>query len=400
MIYLDHAATTPMNPVAIDAMQPYFNEIFTNPSAGYTASNPARKLIRTSKESLAQMINCEPDEIYFTSGGTESDNQAVFSSAQDANEKRNISTIETPTAFSVAKTSPSKRHIITTNIEHPAVLEPIKELERRGFRVTYLPVDSEGFIKPQQVADAICDDTFLISVMFANNEIGTIQPIGEIGKIAKEHRVFMHTDAVQAFTHETIDVKQMNIDLLSASAHKFGGPKGMGLLYISNRLMLKPFIFGGGQQGNMRSGTENVPGIAGMTAAAQDAMRNMNANGTYEKMLRDRLRDGLLANIQDVSVNGGWDRRLSNNLNVSIGGVEAETVLIELDRVGILASGGSACATNTGKPSHVLRALGLNERQIKGSIRFTVGPDNSVEDIDSTIEHMREIVERLRKFAL
>lgn len=375
MIYLDNAATTKLAPEALEAMLPYLQEHYGNPSAVYGAGSKAKKALSDSRRTVAGSLGCDRNEIFFTSGGTESDNWALMSAA---------------------KLHPGG-HLITTGIEHHAILHTCKELERGGYRVTYLPVDSRGLVDPEDVRKAICKDTFLVSVMFANNEIGVLEPIREIGQITKEKGILFHTDAVQAYGHVPISVRDLNIDLLSASAHKFHGPKGVGFLYVREGLRLPAFLQGGGQERGLRSGTENVAGIVGLGAAAKLAMENREENAARQKLCRDYLQKRLTQEIPDCTVNGEGAERLPGTLSVCVPPVEGESVLIQLDMRGICASSGSACTIGSNEPSHVLVAIGRTPQEAKGSLRFTVSETNTLEEMDRTAEAVKEIVGALRR---
>ena len=371
LIYLDNAATTPMLPEVIDAMRPYFIDKFYNPSSHYEQSYEINDEIKKAKETIASTLNCLPEEIYFTSGGTESDNWALH----------------------FAKPG---EHIITSKIEHHAILNTCKYLETCGVEVTYLDVDSYGFVDPDDVVVAIKDNTVLISIMTANNEIGTIQSINKIGEISTHHNIVLHTDAVQAYGHLPIDVQKCGINMLSASGHKFHGPKGIGFLYIKNGIELPNLVYGGQQQFGRRSGTENVPSIIGMAKAAE-IMHNMNNMETsYVKMLREYMKYEIINSIPNVKVNGSY-HRLSNNLNISFSGVRGEQLLTLLSMNGICASTGSACNSGSDAPSHVLKAIGLSDEEANSSIRFTLSEQTTKEEIDYTVDVLIRSVEQLRE---
>ncbi|MBQ8946375.1 MAG: cysteine desulfurase [Lachnospiraceae bacterium] len=369
LIYMDHAATTFMYDEAVNVMVPFFTEKIGNPAAVYRYAGEAGRAVSEARRIIAGTLNADPSEIIFTSGGTESDNMAVKS---------------------------AKNHIITTAIEHHAVLESCRAMEARGIEVTYVRPGSDGVIDPEEVRAAIRPETSLISVMFANNETGTVEPVREIGYIAKEYGIIFHTDAVQAYGHLPVDVREMNIDMLSASAHKFGGPKGIGFIYVRNGLKPETFIHGGPQERGMRAGTLNVPGIAGMGEAARISVKDMQHNADHVRSLRDRMIDGVLSNIPDVRLNGHPEKRLPGNVNFSIKGIEGETLLILLDREHICASSGSACSTGALEPSHVLTAMGLDAREAAGSLRLTLAASNTAEEVDTVIRVLKTIVERLR----
>lgn len=379
LIYLDNAATTKVNPKVLDAMLPYFSEKFGNPSAVYGFASANKQAITEARESIANVLGADTSEIYFTGGGSESDNWALKATA-DAYEKRG-------------------KHIITTKIEHHAILHTCEYLESKGFEVTYLDVDENGVVDMEQLKASIRPDTILISVMFANNEIGTIQPIAEIGKLAKEKGILFHTDAVQAFGHVPINVEEMGIDMLSASGHKLNGPKGIGFLYIRKGVKIRSFIHGGGQERKRRAGTENVPGIIGIGLAAKICAETMEERSKRESELRDYLIDRILKEIPYTRLNGHRTNRLPNNVNFSFQFVEGESMLIMLDMAGICASSGSACTSGSLDPSHVLLAIGLPHEIAHGSLRLTLGTDTTKEQIDFVIEKLKEIVEKLRSMS-
>jgi cysteine desulfurase len=375
-IYMDHAATTPMRHEVVEAMLPFLRERFGNPSTLYSYGQEAKKAIDGAREKVAQVMNANSSEIVFTSGGTESDNFAISGVAW-ANQKRG-------------------NHIITSSIEHHAVLNICKFLERRGFEVTYLPVDNHGLVSPDDVKKAVRKDTILISIMHANNEIGTIEPVEEIGKIAKEEGIYFHTDGVQTFGHIPIDVNMLNVDLLSASAHKLYGPKGVGCLYIRKGVKIVPFLYGGAQENKRRASTENVAGIVGFGKAAELAIKEMEEEGNRLIPLRDRLIKEILEKISFTRLNGHPTKRLPGNVNVCIEFVEGESMILQLDINGICASSGSACTSSIIEPSHVLLAVGISPAVAQGSLRFTLGRDNTNEDIDYLLEILPTVVERLR----
>lgn len=368
-VYMDHAATTPLRRQALDAMLPYFCEEYGNPSAGYSLAGHARKALREARAQLAEGIGCAPEEIFFTCGGTESDNWAIKSVAQAA----------------------GRGHIITSKIEHPAVLNTCAELERQGFSITYLPVLGNGRVDPVQVLRAIRQDTILISIMYANNEVGTIQPVAEIAELAAAHGIPFHTDAVQAYGSIPVSVSD-GFSMMSVSAHKWGGPKGVGFLYVNRRYRLKSFLHGGGQELGIRSGTENVPGIVGMAAASKLAMEQMRSMD-YVIGLRESLWERLNS-VVCCERNSPMVDCLPGHLNVSFAGVEAEQLLACLDIHGICVSGGSACSNVSRKPSHVLSAMGMKEDRIKGAIRFTLGQDNTLEQLCYVVDVISEFMER------
>ena len=379
MIYLDNAATTKTAPEVVDAMLPYFSEYFGNPSSIYALGASSKKAINQARRTIAESLGAKAEEIYFTAGGSEADNWALKAAAESY--------------------GGAGGHIITTKIEHPAILNTCHYLEERGYTVTYLDVDGEGLVSPQTVEQAIRPDTFLISIMMANNEIGTIEPIAEIGEIAKAHDILFHTDAVQAFGQLPIDVDAMQIDLLSASGHKLNGPKGIGFLYIRSGVRLRSFVHGGGQERSRRAGTENVPGIVGLGAAAERAMRILEGKTKKEITLRDYLIERLEKEVPYCHLNGHRTKRLPNNVNFSFRFVQGESVLIMLDMKGICASSGSACSSGSLDPSHVLLAIGLMPEEARGSLRLTLSEDNTKEEIDTTVEAVKAIVERLRSMS-
>ncbi|OIP27167.1 MAG: cysteine desulfurase NifS [Dehalococcoidia bacterium CG2_30_46_9] len=375
-IYLDHAATTPTHPEVVKAMLPYFTGAFGNPSSIYSYGQEARAVIEEARAKVAELIYARSEEIVFTSGGTEADNFALEGIAYANEHKGN--------------------HIITTSIEHHAVLEACKFLERRGFRITYLPVDGYGLVDPQAVKKAITTKTILISVMHANNEVGTIEPIGEISKIAREVGICFHTDAVQTVGHIPVNVDELGVDMLSVSAHKFYGPKGVGALYIRKGTRLVPFMHGGEQEKRRRAGTENVPAIVGFGRAAELARQEMSKEAERLTNLRDKLIKGLLEQIDHIRLNGHPTKRLPNNVNVSVDFVEGESMLLNLDLEGICASTGSACSSSSLEPSHVLLALGLSPEQAHGSLRFSLGKENTEEDMGRVLKVLPGIVAKLR----
>lgn len=379
LIYMDNAATTRVAPEVFEAMKPYFCEEYGNPSSAYAFSGKIAGQIIEAKENIAKFLGCKAKEIYFTAGGSESDNWAIKGVADSLKEKGN--------------------HIITTKIEHHAVLHTCEFLEKHGYDVTYLPVDENGSVDPKQVEEAIRPETILISVMFANNEIGTIEPVEEIGRIAKERGILFHTDAVQALGHVPIDVEKMNIDLLSASAHKINGPKGVGLLYIRTGTKISNLIHGGAQENGKRAGTVNAPGILGFAKAVELAQNNMAENALIESKLRDRLIKRVLEEIPYTRLNGDPQKRLSNNANFCFRFVEGESLLLMLDRNGICGSSGSACTSGSLDPSHVLLAIGLPHEIAHGSLRLTLSKENTQEDIDYTVDTLKQIIERLRSMS-
>lgn len=378
-IYVDNAATTKTSRTAIDAMLPYFDKIYGNPSSLHSVGQAAADALRKAREEAAEMLGCEPSEITFTSGGSEADNQALVSAA----------------AIGARK---GKKHIISTAFEHHAVLHTLKKLEKEGFEVTLLDVHENGMVSARQVADAIREDTCLVTVMYANNEIGSIQPIAEIGAVCREKGVIFHTDAVQAVGHIHINVKEENIDMLSLSAHKFHGPKGVGLLYARRGIRLTNIIEGGAQERGKRAGTENIPGIVGMVAALKEANANIDANAAKVSALRDRLIAGL-GKIPHSALNGDRTRRLPGNVSFCFEGIEGESLLLLLDAKGICASSGSACTSGSLDPSHVLLAIGRPHEVAHGSLRLTLSEENTQEEVDYIIEETTKVVKYLRELS-
>ena len=376
MIYLDNAATTKTAPEVVDAMLPYFSEYYGNASTIYSLGAESKKAMDHARQTIADSLGAKPEEIYFTAGGSESDNWALKATAE-------------------AYASKGK-HIITTKIEHHAILHTCEYLEKRGFEITYLNVDRDGLISLDELKAAIRPDTTLISVMFANNEIGTIEPIAEIGEIAKEHGVLFHTDAVQAYAQVPIHVDEMHIDMLSASGHKLNGPKGIGFLYIRKGVKIRSFVHGGAQERSRRAGTENIPGIVGLGAAVERAMRIMDSKTRKEIELRDYLIGRLENEIPHCWLNGHRTKRLPNNINFSFLFIEGESMLIMLDMKGICASSGSACTSGSLDPSHVLLAIGLKHEEAHGSLRLTLSEDSTKEEMDIVAEEVKKIVQRLR----
>ena len=375
-IYVDNAATTKTSRTAIEAMLPYMDKIYGNPSSLHSVGQAAADALRKAREEAAEVLGCEPNEITFTSGGSEADNQALVSAA----------------AIGARK---GKKHIISTAFEHHAILHTLKKLEKEGFEVTLLDVHENGMVSAQQVADAIRKDTCLVSVMYANNEIGSIQPISEIGAVCKEKGVIFHTDAVQAVGHVRINVKEENIDMLSLSAHKFHGPKGVGLLYARKGVRLTNIIEGGAQERGKRAGTENIPGIVGMVAALKEANANIDANAEKVSALRDRLIEGL-EKIPHSALNGDRTKRLPGNVSFCFEGIEGESLLLLLDAKGICASSGSACTSGSLDPSHVLLAIGRPHEVAHGSLRLTLSEENTQEEVDYIIEETTKVVKYLR----
>lgn len=380
-VYMDYSATTYTKPEVLEEMLPFFTENFGNPSSLYSFSDKTKKAVNLARERVAKALNAEKNEIFFTSGGSEADNWVMKGIAY-ANKKKG-------------------NHIITTKIEHHAILHTAQFLEKEGFKVTYLPVDEEGFVNVEDIKNAITDETILVSVMFANNEIGTIEPIKEIGKLCKEKNIYFHTDAVQAIGHVDIDVKDMNIDLLSMSAHKFYGYKGVGALYIKNGVKIQNLIHGGGQERGKRASTENIAGIVGLGKAIELAMENMPEENKKLSNLRGRLIRGIEERIPEVKLNGPKDmsKRLPNNVNFSFIGIEGETLLLDLDMNGIFGSTGSACASASLDPSHVLLSIGLPHEIAHGSLRLSLGAKNTEEDIDYVLEVLPKIIKQRREMS-
>jgi cysteine desulfurase len=373
-VYADNAATTKVRPEVLAKMIPYFTEYYGNPSSLYSEGRNTAVAIDKARETVASLLGAKPQEIIFTSGGSESDNMAIRGIAA----KR------------------GKGHIITTKIEHHAVLHTVQDLEKQGFEATYLDVDKDGIISLDQLKNAIREDTILITVMFANNEIGTIQPIKEIGEIARAHKIPFHTDAVQAAGHLHINVEEMNIDMLSLSAHKFGGPKGTGVLYVKRGVAPKTLITGGGQERGKRAGTENIAGIVGTAEALSIATAEIDAETERLTKLRDRLIEEILQKIPYTRLNGSKDKRLPSNVNISVEYIEGESLILMLDLNGICASSGSACTTGSLDPSHVLLALGLTHEVAHGSLRLSLGCDTTEADVDYILEVLPKVVDRLR----
>ncbi len=376
LVYMDHAATTATAPAVVEAMLPYFTDHFGNPSSVYRIARESKAAVDEAREKVARALSAKPEEIYFTSGGTEADNWAIKGVAFANKQKGN--------------------HIITSVIEHHAVLHTCQYLEKMGFEVTYLPVDEFGRVDPAAVEAAITDRTILISIMFANNEIGTIEPIAAIGALARKKGIYFHTDAVQAIGHVPIDVGAMQIDLLSLSAHKFNGPKGVGALYIRKGVKIDNFMHGGGQEKKRRAGTENLASIVGLGVAIERVAASMEQESARLIALRDRLKDGILEKIPHARLNGHPTERLPGNLNISFEFIEGESILLFLDHAGICASTGSACTSGSLEPSHVMLAIGLPHEQAHGSLRLTLGEENTEEEVDYLLGVLPGIVERLR----
>lgn len=379
MIYLDHSATSPVDPEVFEAMKPYFADSFGNASTLYSLGRDGRRAMESAREEVASIIGAETKEIIFTSGGTESDNIAIKGMAYKLKNKGN--------------------HIITSDIEHPAVDETCKYLEKNGFTVTFLPVYEDGIVKISDLEEAITDKTILITIMHANNEIGTIQPIKEIGAVAKEKGIIFHTDAVQTVGKIPVDVNELNVDLLSLSSHKLYGPKGVGALYVRKGVRLEPIMHGGGHERGIRPGTENVPGVVGLGKACKIAKENLESDAQLLTRLRDRLIDTVLEQNEDSFINGHRTNRLPNNANFRFTGIEGESLILHLDSKGIAASTGSACSSTKLEASHVLMAIGLKEVEAHGSLRISLGHENTEEDIDYTIIAIKEVVEKLRKMS-
>ena len=378
-VYFDNSATTKTDERVIEAMMPYITENYGNPSSIYKIGRENRKAVEEAREQVAKALNCESNEIYFTNGGSESDNTAIRGIAYAYKNKGN--------------------HIITSKIEHPAVLETCKQLEKEGFEVSYIGVDENGIIKLDELKNAIKPTTTLISIMFANNEIGTIEPIEEIGKIAKENNIFFHTDAVQAVGNVEIDVKKLNIDALSMSGHKFYGPKGIGALYVKKGIKFEKLINGGHQERNKRAGTENVAGIVGLGKAIELAYQELDEHNKKIKELRDYYVEQVKAKIPYIRINGDETKRLPGNSNISFRFIEGEGLLLNLDLKGICASSGSACTSGSLDPSHVLLAIGLPHEIVHGSLRISIGKYNTKEEVDYLVENLVEIIGRLREMS-
>ena len=379
LIYLDNAATTKTSEEVVAAMLPYFTEYYGNPSSVYEFASESKKAFSNARRTIAETLGAQENEIYFTAGGSEADNWALKATAEAYQSKG--------------------KHIITTKIEHHAILHTAEYLEKRGFEITYIGVDENGVVKVDELEKAIRPDTILISVMFANNEIGTIQPIKEIGEIAKKHGVLFHTDAVQAYGQLPINVDELHIDMLSSSGHKLNGPKGIGFLYIRKGVKIRSFVHGGAQERKRRAGTENVPGIVGYGKAAEIAAKTMKERTAKEIELRDHLIDRVLAEVPYTRLNGHRTNRLPNNANFSFQFVEGESLLILLDNNGICASSGSACTSGSLDPSHVLLAIGLPHEIAHGSLRLTLSAETTMEDIDFVVDCIKQIIERLRSMS-
>lgn len=378
-VYLDHAATTPVAPEVIDAMLPYFQDFWGNPSSIHSYGRKASEGVEYARSAVAKLLNCTPKEVYFTSGGTEADNLAIFGAAMALEDKG--------------------RHIITSSIEHHAVSHTCEALQKRGWEVTFLPVDATGRVNPDDVQQAMRPDTILVTIMHANNEVGTLQPIREIGALCRAAKVWFHTDAVQSVGHIPTLVNELNIDMLSLSGHKLYGPKGIGALYIRRGVRIKPQIYGGGHERGMRSGTENVPGMVGLGRAAELAMSEMALESIRQAELRDKLLDGLQEQIPDLFVTGNREYRLPNNASIICKYVEGEAQLLRLDAVGIAASSGSACTSGSLDPSHVLLAMGIPVEFAHGSLRFSLGRNTTAAQIEYVLEQLPPIIQTLREMS-
>lgn len=379
LIYLDNAATTSLNPKVFEKMKPYFLENYSNPSSVYSFARESRKSVEESREIIADSLGAKQEEIYFTAGGSESDNWAIKATAEAYRDKGN--------------------HIITSKIEHHAVLHTCSFLEKHGYKITYLDVDENGIISLEDLENAITSQTILISIMFANNEIGTVEPIRQIGEIAKKHNVLFHTDAVQAYAHIPINVDKLNIDMLSASGHKFHGPKGTGFLYIRKGIKIGSLIHGGAQERKRRAGTINVPGVVGIGEAVKIALENLQEKTKRETKLRDYLIKRILTEVPYSKLNGHREKRLSNNANFCFRFIEGESLLIMLDQKGICGSSGSACTSGSLDPSHVLLAIGLPHEIAHGSLRLTLSEETTKKEIDYVVDNVKEIVNKLRRMS-
>jgi cysteine desulfurase len=379
LIYMDHSATTPVHPDVLEAMSPYFTEKFGNASSLHHAGRIARDAVESARQTIADYFKCEPKEIIFTGGGTESDNFALFGTARANKEKGN--------------------HIITSTIEHHAILNTCHRLEKDGFEITYLPVDENGTVILEELKKAIKPETILISIMHVNNEVGSIQPLGEIGRIAREHKIIFHTDAVQSVGKIKTELNKLPVDLMSFSGHKLYGPKGIGGLFIRHGTRITPIQYGGHHEFRKRAGTENVPGIVGLARAIEIAKSNLDSEGNRLSSLRDRLEKGISARIEDIRINGIGAKRLPNMLNISFKYVEGEGIILNLDSFGICVSSGSACTSESLEPSHVLSAMGVPVAEAHGSIRFSLGKDNAETDIDFTVDCMVKIINKLRQMS-
>lgn len=376
MLYLDHAATTQVHPEVVQEMLPYFGHWYGNPSSGYEFGRESKAMIEQARREIADSLHGKPEEIYFTSGGTEADNWVLFGVAEGLKEKG--------------------RHIITSQIEHHALLRSCEALEQRGYEVTYLPVDSYGVVDRKALAQSIRPDTILISIMYANNEIGTIQPVREIGMLARQHGVYFHTDGVQAYMHEPVDVQRDCIDMFSASGHKFQGPKGVGFLYVREGISLPSWFYGGGQESGMRAGTENVPGIVGMGKAVSLGRRHMEEERRKLGQMQSYVMKEILRRIPDVRINGSISNRLKGNVHVSFKDVEGQSLLILMDMEEICLSSGSACSSGEEGISHVLQGIGLPEEYARGAVRITMGPENTMEEMEHFLRRLESMVGQLR----
>lgn len=381
MIYMDHSATAPVREEVFEVMKPYFTRSFGNASTFYSLGREAKAAMEEAREHVANIIGANKDEIIFTSGGTESDNIAIQGIAYKL------------------KNAGKGNHIITSAIEHPAVMETCAALEKKGFEITYLPVYEEGIVRIEDLKEAIKEETILITIMHANNEIGTIQPISEIGEIAKENKIKFHTDAVQSVGKIPVDVNEMSVDLLSISSHKVFGPKGVGALYIRKRTRLEPILYGGGQEKDLSPGTENIPGIVGLGEACKLAKEELTATMEYTKKLRNKLIDGVLSTVEKSYINGDVEKRLPGNVNFRFTGIEGESIVLMLDGKGIAGSTGSACSSKKLTASHVLKAIGLEDVDSHGSLRLTIGPENTEEEVDTVIKELPPIIEKLRSMS-
>ena len=378
-VYLDYSATTPVKQEVLESMVPYFTDFYGNPSSLYTAGQQSKDAIMTAREQVAALIGAEPSEVFFTSSGTEADNWAVIGGAMWKKAKG--------------------RHIITTVVEHHAILHSGEFLQKEGYDVTYLPVDEQGLVSTDDLKNAIREDTTLVSIMFANNEIGTIQPIAELAAICKEKSIVFHTDAVQALGNVAIDVKALGVDLMSMSGHKIYGPKGIGALYIRKGISLPGYMHGGGQEAKKRAGTENLTGIVGFGKAAELAEKNLETHITKLSELRDYFLERVTAEIPDLRINGSLEKRLPGNINITFKYIEGEAILLMLDMKGVAVSTGSACSSASLSPSHVLEAIGVPVEEIHGSVRFTIGDFTTKEDLDYTVDALKEVVSKLRSIS-
>ena len=378
-VYADNAATTAVSKKVVDAMLPYFTEVYGNPSSLYSVGQKAKEVLEESREKVAAILGAKPREIYFTSGGSEADNQAIMSAAKAGAKK-------------------GKKHIISSKFEHHAVLHTLQALEKEGFEITLVDVHENGVVNPKEIEDAIREDTALVTIMYANNEIGTIQPIAEIGRICREKKVWFHTDAVQAISHVHINVEEQNIDMLSISAHKFHGPKGVGVLYVKGGIPVSNVIYGGAQERGKRAGTENLAGIVGLTVALEDAVANIDANNERLAPLQERLIQGL-SQIPYSELNGDRHARVTSNVNFCFEGIEGESLLLLLDDKGVAVSSGSACTSGSLDPSHVLLAIGRPHEVAHGSLRISLGEDATEEQVDYIIKSVAEVIEYLRSFS-